>query len=512
MLSILALSVSTSSVPPVKRWITSRFTVDSRALAAFRIALGLVILADLVHRAGDIDVYYTDAGVYPVSVFESSYPHYNGRSLHALSGDLWFQYLLFVVAGLFAVSLVLGYRTRLVAFLSFVLLFSLHARNPAVLNGADRLLRVLLLIAVFTPMGERWSIDALRRQTHRPAVWSFAVAALLIQPLAVFVSNAMLKYEGETWYSGDALELAMASDVMTVHLGNHIGEYSALLTVLTYSWVALLVGSVVLLLVPVGTLRAFVVLVYLGAFAGMAATMSVGWFPVVLSVAVVPFLPPVVWDRLERFLPLARIDSLFDGPVRSRLTRSPVERRAIDALRSAGYGSVSAAVTRLGRSSFTAIGVVLILWIVVFSGAHVAGHDVPDRIDNPHADVQKWGLYSPDPAEGYSWYVVEAELANGSSVDAIDGGGVSGAHPPDASQEYDTFRDRKYIETVRSSASGDSLGHIAYRYGEWACERAVVTHGDEEVETVVVHRLRQSVSVDGDRTDLDHAVMLERSC
>jgi len=127
---------------PVRDRVRDRFDVDTRSLAAVRIALGLIVLVDLIHRAPYIEMFYTDNGAYPFAAYELTYTQYNGLSIHALSGDLWFQQLLFVIAALFAVAFVLGYRTRLVGAISLVLLFSLHARNPALLNGGDRLVRV----------------------------------------------------------------------------------------------------------------------------------------------------------------------------------------------------------------------------------------------------------------------------------------------------------------------------------------------------------------------------------
>ncbi|MDY7080948.1 MAG: HTTM domain-containing protein, partial [Halobacteria archaeon] len=80
--------------------------------------------------------------------------------LHALSGDAWFQVLLFVVASVFALMLVVGYRTKVATVVSLVLLVSLHLRNPVILNGGDSLLRRLLFIGIFLPLGEQWSVDA----------------------------------------------------------------------------------------------------------------------------------------------------------------------------------------------------------------------------------------------------------------------------------------------------------------------------------------------------------------
>jgi len=228
---------------PVRRRVRARVAVDTRALAAFRIALALVILVDLLHRAQHIRLFYTDEGAYPVAAYEATYSQYTGYSIHALSGDLWFQQLLFLVAGLFALAFLVGYRTRLVGLLSLLLLFSLHARNPAVLNGADRLFRVLLVVGLLAPLGERWSVDALRRRSARSRVASFGTAAVLLQPVVVLSANAVLKHEGETWYAGDALELALRNDAMRRGLGEVIVNYPGLLTLLT---VALSVNQLVL--------------------------------------------------------------------------------------------------------------------------------------------------------------------------------------------------------------------------------------------------------------------------
>ena len=110
--------------------------------------LATTLLIDLLHRAQYLESFYTDAGVYPVSAYEVTYTSYTGISIHAWSGAVWFQQLLFVVAGLFAVAFLLGYRTRLVGVVSFLLLFSLQARNPGVLNGGDRLFRVIILVEI----------------------------------------------------------------------------------------------------------------------------------------------------------------------------------------------------------------------------------------------------------------------------------------------------------------------------------------------------------------------------
>ena len=482
-----------SRAEPARDRARARFEIDTRSLAAVRIALGLIILIDLVHRASYIELFYTDNGAYPFRAYELTYTQYNGLSIHALSGDLWFQQLLFVCAALFALSFVVGYRTRLVGAVSLILLFSLHARNPALLNGGDRLFRVILFVALVTPLGERWSIDALRRGSARSAVASFGTAALLVQPLVVLTANAIEKHAGDTWYAGEALQIAMANDTMTVFLGNVIADYPALLTALNYGWVTLLSGSVLFLLVPVGRIRMIAAFAYIAAFIGMLTAMTVGLFPLVLSASILPFLPAVFWNGLARRVPDEWRDRLSPPTDLGPLDRRPVEHRLLDAVRDRGHESAGSYAVAYGKSLLTVFGFCVLVWILLFSATDVTDHEVPDGIDYNHLDQQSWGLYAPNPSSSYSWYIPAAELANGSTTDARHGGAVTFDRPPDASKEYDTFRHRKFMQAVRDSDGGS----ISQGYADWMCRQAA-HHTDEPVERVTVYRMIQSSPVDGE--------------
>lgn len=503
-----------AALAAARRRVRSRFAVDARSLAALRVALGAVLLIDLITRARYLRTFYTDAGVYPRTVLAASTSEQAVLSVHALSGAAWFQGLLFVVAGAFALLLVVGYRTRLVGAVSLLLLFSLQLRNPAVLNGGDRLLRVLLFVALLTPLGERWSVDALRRGEARTTVVGAATAALLVQPVAVFTSNAMLKHRGETWYAGEALAVAFANDAMTVGLGNHLGAYPTLLVTLNWAWVILLAGSALFLLATDGWLRGLAVFAYLGAFAGMATTMGVGLFPLVLAAAVLPFLTAPVWNTATRFVPDPLAERLADrrpsasalGP----LEKPPLERRVLERLRRRGHERAASFAVDYARSLLTVVGVLFLLWIVLFSGSHAAGVDLPDSIESQAPNDQRWGLYAPDPSTSYSWYVLEAELADGRTVDALGGGNATFDPPPDVATTYDTFRHRKFMSSV-GSAAFDEDDPLEERYAEWTCERATEIHG-EDVRRVTVYRVTQYDAPTPAPPDPSVSALVEREC
>src|SRR5262245_1038811 len=109
------------------------FEIDPRSLAALRIGLGSVLVVDLVFRASEFRATYTDAGAVPRSLLDP-WMRETIAPLHLVSGDFAWQALLYVVALVFASLFALGFRTRIAAVASWLLMLSLQVRNPFVLN------------------------------------------------------------------------------------------------------------------------------------------------------------------------------------------------------------------------------------------------------------------------------------------------------------------------------------------------------------------------------------------
>src|SRR6056297_857557 len=83
--------------------LAARVSVDLRALAAFRIGLGTLLLADLARRSRWLTAFYTDDGVLPRRAFLADYETI--RSVYLLAGEPWAVGLLFGVSGVAALAL-----------------------------------------------------------------------------------------------------------------------------------------------------------------------------------------------------------------------------------------------------------------------------------------------------------------------------------------------------------------------------------------------------------------------
>jgi hypothetical protein len=88
---------------PAARWARAKteqvFAADLRSLAAFRVALALVVLLDLASRASDLSAHYTDTGVLPRAVLLGHDDLLSPWtfSVNLISGGTFVQELLFGV-------------------------------------------------------------------------------------------------------------------------------------------------------------------------------------------------------------------------------------------------------------------------------------------------------------------------------------------------------------------------------------------------------------------------------
>lgn len=293
------------------------FGADLRSLAVLRIGLALIILVDLVQRSSDLILHYTDFGLLPRADLLQLAPRRSLVSVHLLSGVWQVQALLFVAAGICALALLVGYRTRLATVASWFLFISLNARNPMIVLGADVLIRVVLFWAIFLPLGARYSVDSalLRGPKPRgPGVLSAATVAYFVQIVLVYWFTALRKSDPEWRSEGTALYYALSLDHLTTPFGHLLLEFPALLKALTYAVLWLEIVGPLLLFSPVLTtpIRSLTVLAFVLMHAGIGLTLRIGLFPWISALAMLVFLPSRFWDGLRN---AARMEERSRGKI-----------------------------------------------------------------------------------------------------------------------------------------------------------------------------------------------------
>ena len=387
----------------------SRVAVDLRAVAALRITLGLLLVADYLGRARWLTVFYTDASVLPRATLQTVYPTVSGLSVHALWGGVLPQAALFLVGVVSAIAFAAGYRSRTAAVVSWLLLVSLHARNPVVLNGGDSLLRRTLLWAVFLPTGARWSVDAAvgraRRWTDGDRLASPATAALVVQPVIVYATNAVVKLRGDAWPTGRAIHTVFGLSRFTTPAGEVVAGADPLVSALGWGWLALLVVSPALLVCS-GRRRTVFATALAAGHLGMLATMRLGLFPLIAVAALLPLVDAGIWNRVETVVGRQATPETSPGRRRRRLQAA-------------------------GRAVVVVLLVVAAGWNALALGA--AGVD-------SRADAHRWDMFAPEPPTERLWVVAVGSVDDRRVVVYPDARGRPTSRPSPDTRRSSTSR------------------------------------------------------------------------
>jgi len=294
------------------------FGIDLRTLALVRILAGVTVLATLLILFQDVAEFFTDDGIYPRSHWlrRSTNPYV--VSVHVIRGEYWWQAFLFGVHGIFALMLMVGYKTRLASIVTWLLLLSLFHRTPPILHGGDTLLSLLLLWGALTPWGARLSVDgALNTVREIPRrVTSIATAGLILQMPLVYLFTMFLKLKDDSWRFPDlsAVYYSLSPEFVTP-LGARLvanQPFWATQAKTVFTMLAEGVGPVLMFLpllifaAPgvrrkwLGRLR----WVAIGALTlmqfGLALTVSLGLFPLISTLGLLAALPESMWDRWAR--------------------------------------------------------------------------------------------------------------------------------------------------------------------------------------------------------------------
>lgn len=446
--------------PALSRYLDVAFGIDLRTLALFRIVLGTVIAVDLLRRLSlDLVAFHTGWGVLPGSYLLEVESLWR-LNLMLINEQPWFAALTLLAALTAALAMIAGYRTRVAVILLFVLMGSIHNRNPMILIGGDLLIMCLLFWSMFLPLQARVSVDAARAVNPpptRPLHRSWASAGILIQVMSVYFFSAVLKNGADWWPDGLAVYYTMELERYATPLGRWaLVDYPTLMQGLSYYVYFLEWIGPILVFLPIWTRmwRFTVMLLLMAMHVGFILCMEIGHFPYVSLSSLTLFLGGWAWDVAARHSSVralrARSDTLR-GALRERLARRPVRYET-------GPGAQRLAALALGLVLIWNLSTIDVLPKTAVQGVLGPPFRVL-RID------QLWNMFAPFPSRADGWMVFPGVLEDGREVDVLkDGAPVDWAKPAQMS----THRNLRWHTYRWRIWEKDRAGHRLY-YGRYLC-------------------------------------------
>eukprot|EP00958_Prasinococcus_capsulatus_P030351 scaffold8075_cov484-Prasinococcus_capsulatus_cf.AAC.1 len=302
------------------------FSMDSRALALFRIGVGLFVMYDVCHRSSDSLYWYTSIG--PHMFPKADTPHHSPvhQALFYRGSYAW-QAALMVAQLLVAASFTLGIHARRMSVALWLLLTMEHGRMEYNMDGADKFLRHMVFWVIFLPCDLHYTCNPFgtkrrgaRQQGSPPQhVLCFGTAGFSIQHAIVYFELVGRRCCAWMFPQLDAVYYMLASRFCVSKLGFHLSKFYGLCRVLTgFGMLAELVSPLFLLFSsPRGYWRLAGCLPLIGLHAGIFMTMRLFNFPVFSMLVTVPFLPSHLFVRVEVLL--NAIGDTIVGPWSSRM-------------------------------------------------------------------------------------------------------------------------------------------------------------------------------------------------
>lgn len=539
--------------------IQETFGLDLRSLAVLRILLGGMLIVDYSIRAIAFRAHYTDFGIAPAAfqiarVIEPSPGRY---SFHL--GDPSLQMGLFALAVVLALSLLVGFQTRLSLLGSFILMVSVQNRNMEIETGGDYLLRLVTFWCLFLPLGARFSLDA-RLGAPPPdpksgnikgnQYFSVATTALLVQMAIVYFFSAVHKDHPIWRVHHTAIHYALHIDAYDTSLGEILRQFPLVTGALTrltlaYEFVApfLIFGAGTIGLLPglekvthpiQGTMRTFVSGAFVLFHVGLAMTLSLGTFAWFAALIWFGLVPTWGWERLHDF----RNGVIPPDPYEAFEPKQATETAESEAppwyfrFRSPSVLSKLSAIeafflrfetpkknprarrlprpVRLGASTLAdAFAGVALFYVVLWNlstvqrepfGAWLAG-----RGDTPLPDArplinflrldQHWGLFAPYPRTTDGYYVVLGRKANGDEIDFLRDDYKVTWEKP--RDVSGSYETFRWKTYFRNLRRSSHKPHLAL-YSNYVCRAWNEKHsGDEKLNGVSIYFMRRDTRASG---------------
>lgn len=411
------------------------FALDLRAIALARMAIGVLILVDLLIRCQDIGAFYLPDGITPVGAMPASPNSFKHLELYRHVESWWGVAGLMLLAAAFAVSLTVGFYSRTSGLISWYLLASIQNRNLYVNDGGDLTLKIFLFIGLFLPLGARWSVDAWRNPQWRRLPNEYlspATVTMVLQFCVMYFTAGVLKSDPVWRQTGDAIWLTLNIDQFSTGFARSLLEHTTLLRALTFSVLAIEMTTPLLLLCPLWNqwTRSLSLILLAGLHLGIASCMHLGLFmPICLGVLI--FLWPTPWmDFLERiFRPAAGTDLHGEG-LPSGYARSWFTRLACASIVAFILIENYFTVPELGM---TPRG---------FMQTYILGYGRSTGM------MQNWTLFAPKPVLQDGWFVVEGDRDDGRTIDLLTGKPVTYAKPDPVCDQFKNQRWRRIFQNL----------------------------------------------------------------
>lgn len=200
------------------RFFTKPVAVET--LGFFRIAVGSFALIQLLILLPDWMSFYGPNGLLPWIISDAlSTKHTPGLSDIAtlVSPVISSNGTIYLITAFYFLSLaglIIGYKTRLMGTLSWLMHLILNTTGHFTAYGVETFTHIALFYCMVLPVGCCWSVDALRKNFVKTPdhLITLSVRVIQLHLCIMYFSCGIEKAMGQQWWSGEAIWIALQQD------------------------------------------------------------------------------------------------------------------------------------------------------------------------------------------------------------------------------------------------------------------------------------------------------------
>jgi uncharacterized membrane protein YphA (DoxX/SURF4 family) len=280
----------------IKRgWDNFFFSKETSEWAAVqRILIGSLLLLTFIMDMSHLEDYFGIDGLQSLQTVKSQFRYHFNNLFHLLpenNSSLYFITGLHILA---ALCFIFGFCSRVAAIVLFITLVSFNQRNINLLSSYDLLLRINIMLLIFAPIGDHFSIDSFLRkrrgksEVEQKPVWILRL--IQIQLSVVYVMTVYQKLKGDTWFDGTALYYSSRLHDFTRYPLSFITDSLIMLKLLT--WGTLVLEFFLGTLIWVKEFRKPLVITGIVFHIGIEYLMLIPHFEIIMMILLIAMLTP----------------------------------------------------------------------------------------------------------------------------------------------------------------------------------------------------------------------------
>jgi hypothetical protein len=262
-------------------------TIDARQFAALRIAFGGLSAIYLLGLLPYVEMQFSGSGWLGniQQIAEQNGGSWSLLFIRASTNATKLAYAVVIVGIASAFLLMIGWHSRLVACMTWLVWVSVWNRNPLLLDGDDAVLKVMCFYLMLSPCGNCWSVDAcLNKSSEQPqhvAVWPLRL--IQFQVALIYFVSGWVKFHSQEWQDGTVMQYVL------IH--PHYSRWDGWAIIDDKSITGLLAGLAGFvrwweLLFPLLLINAYTrklsIVIGILFHAGLLLTMNLRWFAVIM--------------------------------------------------------------------------------------------------------------------------------------------------------------------------------------------------------------------------------------